>query len=368
MARLRKREDGNYQKRFTVNGKRYSVYGKTIAEAEEKAIAKKNAIRESSYVTNKNITLSKYYEEWLAGKRGVVKPNTLRGYSATYKTHIATALGNRRIRSIEKREIRLLQDTLQNKQGIKTANRALLILQMILGDAVRDEIITTNPARSIKPLRDKGTKARVTTHRALTIEEQQAFFCELKKGNGYYYPILSFMVCTGVRQGEAAALTWKDIDFKNRQIHIASTATCSETGKRTIGSPKSDSGERVLPMKHEVYLILKAQRERNKNIFSLSGTEFVFPSVSGDLMGNCSANYAIRSTLKSLEEQGVHIDDFTSHCMRDTFATRFVESGGDLNTLKELLGHSTLAMTADIYAHILPNTKREEMQRMEVYI
>lgn len=73
----------------------------------------------------------------------------------------------------------------------------------------------------------------------------------------------------------------------------------------------------------------------------------------------------IDNVLKRLRQQGIEIERFTHHAFRDTFATRYIEEGGNMQTLQKILGHSSLAMTADLYAHVLPNTKQQEMQQIE---
>ncbi|MCI8889082.1 MAG: tyrosine-type recombinase/integrase, partial [Hungatella sp.] len=59
---------------------------------------------------------------------------------------------------------------------------------------------------------------------------------------------------------------------------------------------------------------------------------------------------------------------FTAHALRDTFATRFIEQGGNPQTLKTILGHSSLAMTMDLYSHVLPNTKQQEMDNLKIVL
>ena len=89
MARLgsgtRKRADGTLEKRFTINGKRYSVYGKTSKEITAKEQDIRKQIAAGVYTDNRNITLDGYFEEWIKGKRNVTKSNTLKTYSIYYK-------------------------------------------------------------------------------------------------------------------------------------------------------------------------------------------------------------------------------------------------------------------------------------------
>ena len=86
-----------------------------------------------------------------------------------------------------------------------------------------------------------------------------------------------------------------------------------------------------------------------------------------DISNGRSCNFFewIDNVLKRLRQQDIEIERFTHHAFRDTFATRYIEEGGNMQTLQKILGHSSLAMTADLYAHVLPNTKQQEMQQIE---
>jgi integrase len=94
----------------------------------------------------------------------------------------------------------------------------------------------------------------------------------------------------------------------------------------------------------------------------------VFPSSTGRRMNNATANQAISRTLQRLENRGCPVDHFSCHAFRNTFATRFIEQGGNPQTLKTLLGHASLAMTMDLYSHVLPNTKQKEMDMLQIEI
>mgnify|MGYP002513120839 CR=1 FL=1 len=94
----------------------------------------------------------------------------------------------------------------------------------------------------------------------------------------------------------------------------------------------------------------------------------VFVSVYGDIVRNNALNRAISSALSRLRDQGKPIERFTAHTLRDTFATRFIEQGGNPQTLKMILGHSSLSMTMDLYSHVLPNTKQKEMDNLKIVL
>ena len=116
---------------------------------------------------------------------------------------------------------------------------------------------------------------------------------------------------------------------------------------------------------------LKQQKEKMKLI---NGTviipfnERIFCTQRGGIINSNILGHAINRVLSQLEDEGIHIERFTAHCFRDTFATRFIEQGGNPQTLKTLLGHNSLAMTMDLYSHVLPNTKQKEMDLLKISI
>lgn len=369
MARLgsgtRKRADGTLEKRFTINGKRYSVYGKTSKEITAKEQDIRKQIAAGVYTDNRNITLDGYFEEWIKGKRNVTKSNTLKTYSIYYKKHISPILGKRKVQQIERREVLSLQRALSVELSNSSNNLAIKTLRTILSDAIKDEVITKNPAAGIARLKEQE-KASETYHRALTEEEQAAFMQEI--ANDYYYEYIALLLSSGMRIGEVAALCWNDIDYKNNVIHVTKTLTYTEGGVLITGnSPKSEAGKRDIPLTETIKSILSRQRSKNNGVIPM-GTQYIFTAVYGGLVQNCAVNKAIADALKRLEAKGTHIERFTAHALRDTFATRFIEQGGQPQTLKAILGHSSLAMTMDLYAHVLPNTKQKEMNTIHIAI
>lgn len=368
MARLgagtRKRSDGTLEKRFTVDGKRYSIYGKNTKEISQKEQEIRKKIEAGIYTDNKNLTLDQYFTEWLTGKRTGTKGNTLKTYRSYYYKHISPRIGSRKVQQIERREILNLQKDISENLAVTTCNGVMRAIKTILNDAVHDEIIFKSPAEGIKTL--KETKiATETYHRALSEQEQKDFMREMAKD--YYYEFVSLLLCTGMRIGEAAALLWSDIDYKQNVIHVTKTVTFNEDGTMSIGSPKSEAGKRDIPLNNTIKGVLSDQRKKLGNIRPMNDNR-IFMSVYGVTVHNYAINRAISDALARLEEQGKPIKHFTAHALRDTFATRYIEQGGSPQTLKTILGHSSLAMTMDLYSHVLPNTKQKEMDNLKIVL
>lgn len=367
-AGFRLRKDGNYELRFTVKKKRYSVYAASVQECKEKEIVLREQIKNGLYTENRNLTLDGYYAEWKKARSGVVKGNTTVGVKSRYKNHIKPVFGDRKLCDIERREILKFQSDLTSKLKVSSVNAVLTLLKTILNDAVKDGIITRNPAVGVKFLKDVDKPAAETYHRALTEEEQSAFMSAAK--DEWLYELIALLLCTGMRIGEASALTWQDIDYKNNVIHITKTVTRTEDCIYTIGTPKSRAGVRDIPLNDSIKAILKSQREKQTmlhgNLLKIENP--IFESCYGNRVYDDVLNNAIRRTIKKVNKEAGKevIQYFSAHGLRDTFATRFIESGGNPQTLKVILGHSSLAMTMDLYSHVMPNTKQKEMDNIKI--
>ncbi len=367
MARLpqgvrRRPKDGLLEKRFTIKGKRYSVYAGTTKELAEKEQELREYIKTSIHISNRNITLNEFFDRWIELKETNTKSNSLNTYRRMYNKHIKDYMGHRKIVDIERTEVLELQAKLSKKLKPVSVNYVITVLNIILNDALKSGIISTNPASKIKTI-EQEEKAAETIHRALTLEEQETFMKALE--GSYYYHYMALMLCTGMRCGEVGALTWNDIDYKNNVIHINKTVTRDSHNKLVIGSPKTKAGKRDIPLNDRIIKILEDRKGMYNNILPFSTTN-IFMSVYGNFVANSQINCEILRVLNRLNKKGVHIDKFTSHAFRDTFATRYIEQGGQMQTLKELLGHASITETMDTYAHVLPSTKQDEMQKIVI--
>lgn len=366
---MRKKENGLFEKRFTVNGKRYSAYGHSVKECSDNEMQMREDIKAGLYNSNKNVTLDYYFNEWEKSRIGIVKDSSIATIRSRYDNHIKPALGKTKVQKIEKREVTKLQQDLSKKLSATMTNSVIAVLKSVLNGAVDDEIIEKNPALTVKPLRTDGQpKASETIHRALTREEQQAFMQEAQ--SEWLYEFYCFSLCTGMRINEITALKWSDVDYINNVIHITKTVSWKRGGGITETSPKSKTSKRDIPMNDTIKKILQMQREKIAmvygDIFARQMDNNVFLGSNGSrAIASATVGYSINSVLKRLKDQGIEIEYFTHHAFRDTFAPRYIEEGGNMQTLKKILGHNSLAMTADLYSHVLPDTKQQEMQQVE---
>ncbi len=363
-AGYRRRTDGRIEYRWTgQDGKRYSVSGKTIEECKEKEQKKRQALERGSYTGNPEITLDAFFKEWQRAREGAVKASSLSREKSMYKV-ISKTLGRTRVCKIERRQVQAFQDSLKEKYHTNYINSLLKLLTSILAAAVIDDIIEKNPCYGIKSLKRTEPEARETIHRALTLEETDTFFQVAKKQDSWFYDLYDFLINTGCRIGEAGALQRQDIDIRNNVIHIRRTVTATETGREIGTSAKTENSKRDIPMNAEIRAILQRQGQRNVDLFGesvISMTDTVFKAINGGLV---TADVIRRDIMRILKE--TDIEYFSVHAFRDTFATRAIESGMNPQTLKEILGHGSYAMTMDLYGHVMENTKQKEMDLVSV--
>ena len=365
---VRLRKDGLYELRFTVDGKRYSVYGCSSKECKEKEHDTRERIKNGLIITSQNMKVDDLYKRYHDMKEQSIRKSSLNVLNARYNTEIKPLFGHRKVADVKKSEIEqwLKNMNTRDKKPKKatTCNMYLIDIRALFRFACEQGVIGKNPAEFIRPLKNQNPPARTTIHRALTDDEVGLFLDEVK--GMWLYESYLFMLNTGCRCGEMSALTWNDIDEKAGVIHINKTMTYEGNGKGSVigDTTKTKAGVRDIPINGSLDAIIKAQRKKMRdihgNVIRMDG--IVFESEMGKTILTETVNQSIRKALKRIKRRtGKEIPHFTSHAFRDTFATRFYENGGDPKVLQDILGHDDFNMTMNIYCHAMEKKKKEQM-------
>lgn len=368
-----KRSDGRLEKKITINGKHYHIYGKTVKELLEKEAAKLEEI-EHGRVNHNNPTIREYIDLWLENIKDSISSITYFNYDRQYNTICDTEIcsgkrfGDMRIRDVNINDLRALQAAINKDRKTTTTNFLMGMTKRIFKEAINERLIDYNPCGLLKSIKKTEEDARDTIHRALTLEETATFFnCETTR-NSLYYNVFRLAINTGMRFGEIGAL--KTTDIYNNEIHVERTLTQTETGQVKIGdSAKTQAGKRIIPINDNIQKILDDQRKLNamidSNIIDINDplTGLLFKTESRKLLSNDRVNHEISIICK---ETG--IEHFSMHAFRDTFATRAIESGVEPKTLQEILGHKDISITLNLYAHVMNDTKHEAMKKIIIAI
>ena len=238
------------------------------------------------------------------------------------------------------------------------------IIRAALNKAVKLQLLNDNPCKFIDT--PKRGKFKANT---LTVQE---FYLIYDKLNAELYEDYIFKLAldialeTGLRRGEMCGLTWDDIDFNNKCIHI-NQALIRVDNTYTISSLKTDSSYRSLPVSDALLVKLENHKKRQKinrvkygqfylkNIFNKKEYDLVFTWENGKFI--IPSNFLQR--LKRMLKHCNINKNIRWHDLRHTNATLLLEGGASMKTVQERLGHSLMQTTSDTYAHVTEKMNRE---------
>lgn len=193
-------------------------------------------------------------------------------------------------------------------------------------------------------------------------KEQQALFMEYAK-DSYLYNLFAVMLRADMRNGEIRGLKYSDVDKKKNVIHIQRTLKYIEGQGYFEDRPKTRTSKRDIPLTADLAALLDAQR--NYWDFKVERLDrYLFCNEKGEPLSRDRLQAEIKRIVKRIQAEKHDFPRITPHIFRHTFATRAIEAGMPPKVLKTILGHSSLAMTMDLYSHVLPDTKAAEMEKI----
>lgn len=382
------RKNGSYQYRWRDKaGRRHITYAKTLEKLREKQKRIfKNEV-DGLQVTSSKMTLNDMYNIWEKIKRGI-KDNTLQNYKYMYEKYVMEELGDYPLFDLKKSDVRLFYINLVEKKDleIRTLDTIHTVLYQTLEIAVEEDRLRKNPSSNALTELKRNFKPIEKEKQALTIDEQKLFEEVVEKHKVAYrwYPAFMIMLNTGLRVGELTGLTWDDVDFENNTISVNKTLVyyAHEDGKSRlrINTPKTKSSKRVVPMIEAVKEAFEKEKQLQKELkikqnHSIDGiTNFIFVNQHGNPVLQSILNKALRSAIKDYnktQENNLNpnlLPKITCHTFRHTFTTRQIEAGTNLKVLQDVLGHTDIRTTMNIYAEATDDLKQQEFEKYQSYI
>lgn len=383
------RSNGSYEYKWTdAAGRRHSAYARTLEELRDKEAGIVRDTLDGIRTDKKNLTVNDLYEKWAGLKRGI-RNTTFQDYRCLYARLIAPDIGKARAAGLKKSDVRAFYGKLIDERGLAASTLANVhkVLHQILNIGVDDGYMRQNPADgALDDIRKENADA-VRSRRALTAEEQERFESFLARSKKFrrWRPIFTTLLWTGMRVGEATALTWQDVDMETGTISVRRSLAYYAKGpgrhaEFSINLPKTKAGMREIPMlskvRHALMLEKELQDERHGGCTaSVDGvTGFVFANSRGGLQHCLILNRALSRIIRACNEGAakehggsapVLLPQFTCHSLRHTFATRMCEAGVNLKAMQDILGHSTVKMTLDVYTEATEKLKRSEIAALE---
>ena len=236
-----------------------------------------------------------------------------------------------------------------------------LTLSGLLGDAVEDGLLNTNPVHGIRT-RKLGRTVRPAERqrriRPMTYEQLDTLLksavAQCPPRDAMYFLVMSD---TGLRPGEGAGLQWADVDCANRELHVRRAITGDRQEKLT----KTES-PRTVDLSARLVAVLSRRQEELEKEALLAGRDpspWLFPSrVNRPLSPN------VLGRLFREVRQASGLPHFTLYDLRHTYATHLLSEGADLLYVAHQLGHAKPTTTLQYYAHFMPRGDKKHLDRM----
>ncbi len=354
------RKDGRYQGYYRDEyGNRKMVYHKDPQQLHLKITALKEAVVAPP-------TFADIANAWYTEAKEIMPAGTIAGYKSHYDRAVEH-LGGRLASEITPYDIDTHMKQLRSYGlSASTIRKALTVYRLIYQKAMVDRrngrFVTNNPAEPVKvPAGAKKAKKREAPEDEIVRRIQDS------ASTVYFGEFAMFLICTGMRRGEALGIQWADVDFDRGEISV--TKSVDLRGSRgVIKEPKTDNGIRKVPILAPLGKILKRPQDAKDHHFVFHGEDPALP-----MAGSCYKrrwNHYCREMGFVTETKQTHLganrhtyttttyqNTLTAHALRHGYATILFEAGVDVYAAQTLLGHSDIETTQAIYTH-LRNRKR----------
>jgi integrase len=325
-------------------GKRRQVSRQGFRTKREAQAVLNDLLLEREFVRRPDVsvfgpTVGEYLEEWLARARVSVRESTWAAYRNAV-AHLVDGLGGGSLRLLSALEVeRFEQRLLASGRSAKTVANVHAVLHRALADAVRDGLVDRNVASLVSPPR--AERPEMSTW---TVAELKQFLRSVE-GHRLYATFVVFAT-TGMRRGEVLGLQRADVDLARAELSVRRTVGVVD-GRIDIGPPKSTSSRRLVALDTTTTAVVADHLEHR------AGPVWVFPGE-----GDGPLNPASFSNTFDRLVARAGVPRIRLHDLRHTYATIALRAGVHPAIVSERLGHSSIAVTIDLYAHSVPGLQR----------
>ena len=381
-----KRTDGRYMARYTMGDKRYAIYGNTFEEVRVQLTEVLANIDRGNHTVSNGYTVSRWIREWLQTYAlPTVKRSTYISYESYARLHIEPILGRCKLAKLTVEQVQRFFNQKSSKNDAENglSEKSLRNIYNMLHNCMQQAVINGYIVKNILECVKVPTTPRKEM-RILNRSEQAALQAAASKSRTLTAFAIVFTLSTGLRLGEVLGLQWGDVDENKHSIKIKRTvgrlqkvdkdgniltrASRVATTEIVTKTPKTANSMRTIPLFDEVWKDLMAYKKKQNGLFASMGLmvtaeTFVFASpITGTVYEPRTFEDVFKRTLR---EAG--LEDINFHALRHTFATRTLEAGMDIKVLSSILGHAQASTTLNLYAHALPDHKKQSMDKMSAF-
>ena len=365
---IRQRKDGRWEARITLGhdpatGKQVqkSIYGKTQTEVSKKLRQLCKEVDDGIYKEPIKYTVKDWAEIWLKDYSTNLKPLTVKQYASYINNHIIAKIGAVKLVRLDAPIIQRFYNQLVT-DGLtpKTVKNIHGILHLMLETAAEVGYIKTNPSSVCK-------LPKIEKKQIKPLENEDLInFLNAIHGDRYETLFLVDLF-TGLRQSELLGLTWDCIDFEKGTMYVYRQLQ-KNNGTYYFASLKNGKS-RTIALAPSILKALKEQKawqaECKLKSYDMweNKDDLIF---TNELGGHLTHSNTYKHFKRIVEQIGVSTARF--HDLRHTYAVAALQSGDDIKTVQETLGHHTAAFTLDVYGHVTEQMRKESAARMENFI
>lgn len=363
---ITQRADGRWQARIDLGWqdgkrKRKYLYGLTRRDVSEKLKVALRDQQQGVLMSGPDQTLADFLVRWLADSvKPTVRSKTHESYSRQARVHIIPALGKIRLQKLTAQHLQgFYQQKLTEGLAAGSVNRQHAILHRALAQAARWGLVVRNVADLVD--------APQPTHKEMQplTAEQVATLLKSAKGERFH-ALYVLAVTTGMRQSELLGLRWADVDLDSSVVHVQQQLVYVPGEGFSFSEPKTAKGRRAIALPTVAVEALRQHRKMQIEERLIVGPAWedhglVFANELGKPVER--GNLVRRSFFPLLNKAGLPRIRF--HDLRHTAATLLLSQGAHPKVVQERLGHATIALTLDVYSHVLPNLQREAAEKLD---
>ncbi|GAA4930828.1 site-specific recombinase XerC [Actinomycetospora succinea] len=352
-----------YVRTHTGRIERRYVYGKTEKDALAKLIKLQEKDAQGVPAGPTKYTLADFLAEWLEHMRHHVRPQTWTGYENNVRLHLVPRLGKKKLTALTVRDVRLMVDKLRaegvSKRGVQWIHSTL---RVALEHAVREELVTRNVARSVRVERPEAG----TTAEPFTPDEARRFLVAVKDHR--LYALWATTLMLGLRRSEACGLHWSDVDLDKGTLRIRRSLQRVQGELRELPT-KTRRSTRTVPLPGFLVRVLTDHRARQAKERADAGrlrwadSDYLFASTVGGPLEPRNVSRAFDELTAAHGFRRVRLHD-----LRHTCVSLLLSLGVHPRVVMEIVGHSAIEMTMNVYGHITLDTQREALGRLDAQL
>jgi integrase len=348
---ITKRGEGRWQLKFdarrenVVRFTRYATVKGTYKDAQAKLRELLNSADDDTLPDPCSQTLAEYLRAWLQSTH-TQSPKTIERYGQIAEKQIIPHLGAHKLQKLKPEHVQAWHGALLKEVSARTTSSAHKLLHTVLNYAVWNRTLARNVA---------------SVHAAPKVEEQELEVLAPDQISNVLaalaghtlFPIVALDLATGLRRGEILGLQWGDIDLDAATLRVERSVEETKAGLR-LKPPKTKRGRRKISLPSEAVSALRAHKLAQMKMRLTIGLGPIKPdtNVFGDIEGRLRSPHAISRAWRSFCI-AKKLPRVKFHSLRHTHASALIRAGVDVLTVSRRLGHSSVAMTLDVYGHLM---------------